>query len=108
MATAEVWQSLFHADHHAELLEISIPTLIVHGVADQSTLIDVTSRRTAKLVPNNVYREYPTAGHGSVRHPRRAAQRRHPSVHHRLRRLHVILLITRAGVCRTRCPRGPA
>jgi pimeloyl-ACP methyl ester carboxylesterase len=64
LATTEVWRSSFHADFRAELREIGIPALIVHGVADQSAPIDLTGRRTAKLVPNNVYREYPTAGHG--------------------------------------------
>lgn len=37
---------------------------IIHGVADQSAPIDLTARRSAKLVPDNVYKEYPTAGHG--------------------------------------------
>nr|WP_263407829.1 hypothetical protein [Microbispora camponoti] len=32
--------------------------------SDQSALIDLTGRRTAKLIPGCVYKEYPTAGHG--------------------------------------------
>ncbi|WP_433252158.1 alpha/beta fold hydrolase [Streptosporangium sp. CA-135522] len=63
-ATIEVWRSTFHADHRATLRAITVPTLIVHGAADQSANIDLTGRRTAKLVPGNVYKEYPTAGHG--------------------------------------------
>jgi pimeloyl-ACP methyl ester carboxylesterase len=63
-ATAEVWKSTFHTDFRADLRRLTVPTLIVHGVADQSALIDVTGRRTRELVPHAVYREYPTAGHG--------------------------------------------
>jgi non-heme chloroperoxidase len=63
-ATVEMWRSSFHADHRDELRAISIPALIIHGAADQSAPIDLTSRRTAKLVPGSTYKEYPTAGHG--------------------------------------------
>jgi non-heme chloroperoxidase len=31
---------------------------------DLAALIDLTGRRTAKLIPGCVYNEYPTAGHG--------------------------------------------
>jgi len=56
MATIEVWRENFHADHRAT----TAPVLIIHGVADQSAPIDVTGRRTAKLVPGCVHKEYPT------------------------------------------------
>jgi pimeloyl-ACP methyl ester carboxylesterase len=64
MATTQMWRSMFHTDHRAGLREIGVPALIVHGAADQSAIIDVSGRRTARLVPGNVYKEYPTAGHG--------------------------------------------
>lgn len=63
-STAEVMKSTFHEDFRADLRQINLPALIVHGVADQSVPIDVTSRRTRTLIPHAVYREYPTAGHG--------------------------------------------
>ncbi|WP_269858933.1 alpha/beta fold hydrolase [Streptomyces sp. RPT161] len=63
-ATLEVQRQIFHTDHRADLAQINVPTFIAHGVADQSVPIDVSSRRTAKLVPHSVYNEYPTAGHG--------------------------------------------
>ncbi|MEV0071218.1 alpha/beta hydrolase [Amycolatopsis sp. NPDC050768] len=63
-ATAAMFNSNFHTDFRPDLRHITIPTLVVHGVADQSAPIDVTGRRTRKLVPHAVYREYPTAGHG--------------------------------------------
>lgn len=64
MATIEVWRAGFHADHRAELRAITIPVLIIHGGADQSAPIGLTGRRCAKLMPDNIYKEYPTAGHG--------------------------------------------
>jgi non-heme chloroperoxidase len=63
-ATVEMWKSSFHADHRDDLRAITIPVLIIHGAADQSAPIDLTGRRTAKLVPGSVYNEYPAAGHG--------------------------------------------
>ncbi|WP_027943431.1 alpha/beta fold hydrolase [Amycolatopsis taiwanensis] len=63
-AAAEVFRSTFHEDFRPDLRQVTVPALIVHGVADQSALIDVTGRRTRKLIPHAVYREYPTAGHG--------------------------------------------
>ncbi len=63
-ATLEVQRQIFHTDHRTDLDRITIPTFIAHGAADQSVPIDVSSRRTAKLVPHSVYKEYPTAGHG--------------------------------------------
>ncbi len=64
MATLQVCHAVFHTDFRAEMREISVPTLIIHGTADASALIDVTGRRSAQLVPGNVYMEYPNAGHG--------------------------------------------
>lgn len=64
VATAEMWKSSFHADHRDDVRAITVPVLIIHGAADQSAPVDLTGRRTAKLVPGCVYNEYPAAGHG--------------------------------------------
>lgn len=63
-AGAKLFESAFHEDHRAGLREITIPSLVVHGTADSSAMIDVTSRRTAKLIPGAIFKEYPTASHG--------------------------------------------
>ncbi|KUJ65012.1 arylesterase [Streptomyces albus subsp. albus] len=63
-ATSKLFEAAFHHDHRAALREMEVPTLVVHGAADASALIDVTGRRTARLVPGAVLREYPTASHG--------------------------------------------
>ena len=62
--TLEVQRQLFHTDHRADLAQLTVPTFIAHGCADQSVPIEVSSRRTAKLVPHSAYKEYSTAGHG--------------------------------------------
>jgi non-heme chloroperoxidase len=64
MATVAVWRTAFRTDHREALQRVTVPTLIVHGTADQSARVEKTGRRTAQLVPGSVYREYPTAGHG--------------------------------------------
>lgn len=63
-ALVEVQRALWAADERETLQAVQVPTLVVHGAADQSAIIDVTGRRIPKLVPGCVYREYPTAGHG--------------------------------------------
>jgi pimeloyl-ACP methyl ester carboxylesterase len=55
---------MFHADHRAGLPAITVPTLVVHGALDTSAPVELTGRRTARLVPGCRYVEYPTAGHG--------------------------------------------
>ncbi|WP_216892472.1 alpha/beta fold hydrolase [Nocardia alni] len=63
-ATAHVALESFRADFREDVRAVQVPTLIIHGVADQSAPIDLCSRRTAELKPDAVYKEYPTAGHG--------------------------------------------
>lgn len=63
-ATSAVRRELFNTDHRADVTAITVPALVIHGVADQSVPIEASSRRTAKLIPDCVYKEYPTAGHG--------------------------------------------
>jgi len=65
-AAGAVMETVFTTDLRAELREVAVPTLIIHGAADASADIDVCGRRTAELVPGNVYNEYPTAGHGII------------------------------------------
>ncbi|GAA3186450.1 alpha/beta fold hydrolase [Nonomuraea roseoviolacea] len=63
-AVRQAQRNVVSFDHRATLPEIKVPTLVVHGAADFSAPIDVTGRRTAKMIPGAVYHEYPTAGHG--------------------------------------------
>lgn len=63
-AAMEIQREIMRNDLRDDVAGITVPTLIVHGVADQSIPIDPTSRVATKLIANNVYKELPTAGHG--------------------------------------------
>lgn len=64
MAVLRTWHSIFHTDFRADLRGFTVPTLILHGAADQNAIPDLTGRRTAELVPGNIYKEYEGAAHG--------------------------------------------
>jgi non-heme chloroperoxidase len=53
-----------HADYRAELAELDLPVLLIHGDADASTPIELTGRRTAALLPHAELIEIPGAAHG--------------------------------------------
>jgi pimeloyl-ACP methyl ester carboxylesterase len=64
MVLLQTWHSIFHTDFRADLQGFTVPTLIIHGDADQNTLPALTGRRTAALIPECVYKEYQGAAHG--------------------------------------------
>lgn len=51
-------------DFRAELPKISVPTLVIHGDKDASTPLELTGRRTAKLIPGAELKVYEGAPHG--------------------------------------------
>lgn len=51
-------------DLRKESAALPVPALIIHGDADASAPVHLCGRRMAELVPDNVYKEYPGAGHG--------------------------------------------
>jgi non-heme chloroperoxidase len=51
-------------DFTAELKEIAIPVLLIHGDDDQIVPIDASASPAAKLLPNAVLKIYPGAPHG--------------------------------------------
>ncbi|MFJ5552083.1 alpha/beta fold hydrolase [Streptomyces sp. NPDC093225] len=63
-AALEVVRTGFATDLREEAAALRVPTLIVHGAADASAPVELCGRRLAALVPDNVYKEYPLAGHG--------------------------------------------
>jgi non-heme chloroperoxidase len=63
-AVVEVQRQVFITDHRADVAALSVPTLLLHGQADQSIPIEITSREVVKLAPHAVLKEYPDAGHG--------------------------------------------
>jgi len=51
-------------DFRAELPKITVPTLIIHGDKDVSTPLELTGRKTARLIPGSQLKVYEGAPHG--------------------------------------------
>ena len=58
---AETWAE---TDFRAELKNVTVPTLIVHGTGDQIVPIETSGDQAAEGIPNNVYRKIEEAPHG--------------------------------------------
>ncbi|WP_067567737.1 alpha/beta fold hydrolase [Nocardia acidivorans] len=63
-ATIAVQAELFNSDHRPDVAAVTVPLLLLHGLADQSIPIDIASRQAVKLAPHAVLKEYWDAGHG--------------------------------------------
>ncbi|HEX3315487.1 MAG TPA: alpha/beta hydrolase [Gemmataceae bacterium] len=57
-------KALSEAEFTEDLKKFDVPTLILHGDDDQIVPIDLTARRTARLVPNATLKVYKGAPHG--------------------------------------------
>ncbi|MYW66976.1 alpha/beta fold hydrolase [Streptomyces sp. SID8379] len=53
-------------DVTAELKDIDVPALVVHGTHDMSAPVELTGRRTARLLPGADFRLYENGAHGLV------------------------------------------
>jgi pimeloyl-ACP methyl ester carboxylesterase len=65
-AIIECNRTLAAADFRPELPKIALPTLLIHGTADVSAPIDITSRKTAALMPNAHLAVIEGAPHGLI------------------------------------------
>ncbi|MBE8713788.1 alpha/beta fold hydrolase [Sphingobacterium hungaricum] len=63
-ATLEAAKAWMHTDFRVECKNVTVPTLIVHGKADQTVPIATSADQAAKLIPNNTYIIYDDAPHG--------------------------------------------
>jgi len=63
-ALMECNHAVTETDFRAEMLKITVPTLIIHGDADRSALIDLTGRKSAKLILGCQFKLYEGAPHG--------------------------------------------
>lgn len=63
-ATLECANSFSTTDFRDELNTINVPTLIIHGSADEIVPIEISSDKTAKLITDNTYLVYKGAPHG--------------------------------------------
>ncbi len=63
-ATIDCIGSFSGTDFRKELASIKLPALIIHGDKDKTVPIEVSSERTAKMMPAAIYKVYEGAPHG--------------------------------------------
>ena len=63
-ATQQCAMSFANTDFRADVEAVNVPTLIIHGDADATVPIQASSDRTAKMIPNAIYKVYEGAPHG--------------------------------------------
>jgi len=62
-ATLECARSFSQTDFRADMASFTMPTLVIHGDADQTVPIDVSAKATVAMVPHAELREYAGAPH---------------------------------------------
>ncbi|HMG52902.1 MAG TPA: alpha/beta hydrolase [Kofleriaceae bacterium] len=65
-ACIECMRAIAAADFRADLRAFTIPTLVIHGDADQLNRLDRTGRRTAEAIRGSELKIYPGAPHGVI------------------------------------------
>ena len=63
-STVKCAESFAQTDFRDDIKAISLPTLIIHGDDDKTVPIEVSSNRTANMIPNSQYVVYEGAPHG--------------------------------------------
>jgi non-heme chloroperoxidase len=63
-ALVDLNHTLTETDFREELKKFPVPTLVIHGTADVSALLDFTGGRTAALIPGAQLKVYEGAPHG--------------------------------------------
>ncbi len=63
-ATVDCVRAFGMTDFRADMAALTMPTLIVHGTADETVPIDISGRVAAKMVPHATFLEYKGAPHG--------------------------------------------
>ena len=64
MVAQRTWHSIFHTDFRADLRGFTVPTLIIHGTADQKRDPGPDRHAHREMVPDGVHKEYQGAAHG--------------------------------------------
>jgi len=65
-ATLECVDSFGKTDFREDLKKFDIPTLVVHGTADQVVPIEMSGKKSAEMIANSEYHEVMDAPHGLV------------------------------------------
>ena len=63
-ATVKAMRSWSTTDFREDIKKINVPTLIIHGTDDKTVPIEVSSDRTAEMLPQAKYIKYDGAPHG--------------------------------------------
>ncbi len=64
-ATVECVRSFSQTDFRADMASFTMPTLVLHGNADQTVPVDVSGRVSAEMILNAEFREYAGAPHAT-------------------------------------------
>jgi non-heme chloroperoxidase len=63
-AAVDMMRTNFLTDQRDELKAIHVPTLIVHGDADQTSPLEITGKRTNEIMPDSRLKIYHSKAHG--------------------------------------------
>jgi non-heme chloroperoxidase len=63
-AVMDCYRAATETDFRPEMSAITVPALIIHGDADSSAPVELTGRRSARLIPRSQLRVYEGAPHG--------------------------------------------
>ena len=63
-ATHDCVKAFSETDFTEDLKKITVPALVIHGDDDQIVPIDITSKKTATLLPSGKLKIYKGGGHG--------------------------------------------
>lgn len=63
-ATIDCGEAVYQTDFRAEMTDIKLPTLIIHGDADQSAPVHLCGRKSSQLIQDSRYIEYENGPHG--------------------------------------------
>ena len=63
-ATLDCAEAFSSTDFRPDLKAVTVPTLIIHGTADATVPIDVSSRQAAAGIAGSVLKEYDGGPHG--------------------------------------------
>ena len=64
VATIDCVRAFSQTDFRPDLAAFTVPTLVIHGDADQTVPAGITGRAAAAAIAGAVYKEYPGAPHG--------------------------------------------
>jgi pimeloyl-ACP methyl ester carboxylesterase len=62
-AAIECNRAIFETDFSAEMRQVRLPTLIIHGDSDASISAEISARKSAELIPGSALKIYANGPH---------------------------------------------